>query len=183
MNFALKTAAKLVNGHKQVYVINKTMQAELDFICQALQEDSGIDFKVPIGLVALRMPTTSLYGDSSLHACGGYSTTLGVWWYLPFPGEIVQRTLLYLKDNKGKTFISINCLEYVTIIINYCTAITALLDSDTTDDPHPVVLCVTDNVNAKKWTMHTCKKSIIGRALARFFIGLLIGANLGINAK
>jgi hypothetical protein len=47
--FALKTAAKLVNGHKQAYVINKTMRAELDFILQALQEDSGIDFEVPIG--------------------------------------------------------------------------------------------------------------------------------------
>jgi hypothetical protein len=40
---------KLVNGHKQVYVINETMQAELDFICRALQEDFGIDFEVPIG--------------------------------------------------------------------------------------------------------------------------------------
>ena len=79
--------------------------------------------------------------------------------------------------------ISINCLEYVTIIISYCTAITTLLDSDITDDPHPVVLCVTDNVSAKIWTIHTCKKSIIGRALARFFCGLLIGSNVGINSK
>ena len=31
--------------------------------------------------------------------------------------------------------------------------------------------------------MHTCKKSIIGRALARFFCGLLIGSEVGINAK
>jgi len=29
---------------------------------------------------------------------------------------------------------------------------------------------------------HTCKKSIIGRALARFFCGLLIGSAVGINA-
>ncbi len=65
---------KLVNGHKQVYVINKTMQAELDFICQALQEDSVIDFVVPFGLVIPRTPTTSLYGDSSLLAWGRYST-------------------------------------------------------------------------------------------------------------
>jgi hypothetical protein len=126
------------------------MQAELDFIRQALQEDSGIDFEVPIGLVIPRMPTTSLVRDSSLHACGKYSTTLQVWWYLSFPDKIVQRTLLHLKDNKGKTFISINCLEYVKIIINYCAAITALLDSDITNDPYPVVLCVTENVSAKK---------------------------------
>jgi hypothetical protein len=99
------------------------------------------------------------------------------------PDEIVQRTLLHLKDNKGKTFISINCLEYVRIIINYCVAITALVDSDITNDSHPVVLGVTDNVSAKTWTMVTCKKSIIGQALARVFCGLLIGSNVGINSK
>ena len=46
-----------------------------------------------------------------------------------------------------------------------------------------VVLCVTDNVSAKNWTMHTSKKSIIWRALARFFCGLMIGSDVGINAK
>jgi hypothetical protein len=45
-----------------------------------------------------------------------------------------------------------------------------------------VVLCVTDNISAKNWTTHTCKKSIIGQALARFFCGLLIGSNVGLNA-
>jgi hypothetical protein len=44
-NFALKTAAKMVNHFKQVYVINKTMRAEIDFIHQALREDSGISFE------------------------------------------------------------------------------------------------------------------------------------------
>ncbi len=31
--------------------------------------------------------------------------------------------------------------------------------------------------------VHTSKKSTIGQALARFFCGLLIGSNVGINAK
>jgi len=31
--------------------------------------------------------------------------------------------------------------------------------------------------------LHTCKKSMIGRALARFFCGLLIESNVGVNAK
>ena len=66
-------------------------------------------------------------------------------------------------------------LEYVTIIINYCGALTTYLEDGHGEDPHPVVLCVTDNVSAKNWTMHTSKKSIIGRALARFFCGLMIG--------
>jgi hypothetical protein len=183
LNFALKTAAKLVNGHKQIYVINETMRAELHFIRQALEDNSGISFEVPIAFIIPKTPTASLFGDSSLLSCGGYSTDLRVWWYLPFPDKIVQQTLLHLKNNADETFISINCLEYVTIIINYCASLTAFLERKITDDPHPVVLCVTDNISAKKWTMHTCKKSIIGRALARFFCGLLIGSEVGINAK
>ena len=183
LNFALKTAAKMVNHYKQIYVINETMRAEIDFIRQALADNSGISFEVPIGLIIPRTPTASLFGDSSLRACGGYSTTLRVWWYIPFPDEIVHRTLLHMKNNENETFISINCLEYVTIIINYCAAIYAFAKNDITTDPHPVVLCVTDNVSAKNWTVHTSKKSIIGRALARFFCGLLIGSDVGINAK
>jgi hypothetical protein len=87
---------------------------------------------------------------------------------------------LHLKNNESKNFISINCLKYVMIIINYCAAITTLLESQITTDPHPVVLCVTDNTSTKNWTMHTSKKSIIGCALARFFCGLLIGSDAGI---
>jgi len=37
-------------------------------------------------------------------------------------------------------------------------------------------------MSAKKWTKHTCKKSRIGRVLARFFCGLLIGSSVGINS-
>ena len=91
--------------------------------------------------------------------------------------------LLHLSNNKSETFISINRLEYVTIIINYCMAITALLKRQVTIDPYPVVLCITNNISAKNWTLHTSKNSIIGRALARFFCRLLIGSDVGINTK
>jgi hypothetical protein len=90
---------------------------------------------------------------------------------------------VHLKNNSDETFISINCLEYVTIIINYCASKAVFEGKKITDDPHPVVLCVTDNTSALNWTLDTSKKSIIGRALARFFCGLLIGSNVGVNAK
>ena len=182
LNFALKTAARMVNHHKQFYFINETMRAEIEFIRQALREDSWLKLEVPIAFIIQRTPSASLFGDSSLRACGGYSTTLQTWWYLSFPDFIIERTLLHLKNNNDETFISINCLEYVTIIINYCAAITAISEGNIINDPHPVVLCVTDNISAKNWTTHTCKKSIIGRALARFFCGLLIGSDVGLNA-
>ena len=159
------------------------MREELEFIRQALDDDSGIKFETPIAFIITRMPTACLFGDSSLLSCRGYSIQLRMWWFLPFPEEIVQRTLLHLKNNKDQMFISINCLEFVTIILNYCAALTAFHEDSNIDDPYPVVFCVTDNISAKNWTMHTSKKIIIGRALARFFCGLLIGSRVGINAK
>jgi hypothetical protein len=99
------------------------MREELDFIRQALDDDSGIKFETPIAFIIPRMPTASLFGDSSLLSCGGYSIKLRIWWFLPFLEEIVQRTLLHLKNNKDQTFISINCLEFITIILNYCAAL------------------------------------------------------------
>ena len=183
ISFALKLAAKLVNNNKHLYTINETMREELDFIRQALDDRSGIKFETPIAFIIPRMPTACLFGDSSLLSCGGYSIQLKIWWFLPFPENVVLRTLLHLKSSKDQEFISINCLEFVTIIINYCAALTAFHEDHITDDPYPVVLCVTDNISAKNWTIHTSKKSIIGRALARFFCGLLIGSRVGINAK
>jgi hypothetical protein len=66
LNFALKTAAKLVNNHKQVYLINKTMQAKLDFIRQVLRDDSGIAFEALIAFIIPKTPTATLFGDSLL---------------------------------------------------------------------------------------------------------------------
>ncbi len=91
-----------------------------------------------------------------------------------------MRTLNHLKNNENSTLISIYCLEYITIIINYCTALTAFWEDLIRDDPNPVILCITDNISAKNWTIHTSKKSIIGQAIARFFCGLLINLRVGI---
>jgi hypothetical protein len=97
--------------------------------------------------------------------------------------EVVERKLLHLKDNSDKSFILINCLEFVTIILNYCASLVVFENCKVNDDPHPIVLCVTENTSALNWMLHMSKKLIIGRALARFFCGLLISLNVGINAK
>jgi hypothetical protein len=113
-------------------MINNKMQAELDFIQGALKEDSGIAFGVSIAFFLPRISSASLFGDSSLLSCGEYSTVVQHLRYLPFPENIVQRTLLHLANNEDKCFLSFNFLssnflEYVTIIINYCAAIIGTL--------------------------------------------------------
>jgi hypothetical protein len=161
IKFAMKKAAKMISRHNHNYLVNQTMQDELNFLSSALSPDSGIKFETPIAHLIPRIPTASIIGDSSLVACGGYSITLGFWWHLLFPKEVVERTLLHLKDNSSKRFISINCLEYVTIILNYCASLVTFATREVNDDPYPVVLCVTDNTSALNWTLHTSKKSII----------------------
>jgi hypothetical protein len=159
------------------------MRDELNFIKKALSQGSGIKFETAIGHLIPCMPTASIVGDSSLKACRAYSIKLKFWRHLSFPKEIVERTLLYLKNNKDDCFILINCLEYFIIIMNYCASLLVFETWKITNNPHPVVLCVTDNTSALNWTLHTSKKSIISSALARFFCGLLIGSNVGVNAK
>jgi hypothetical protein len=49
-----------------------------------------------------------------------------------------------------------------------------------TDDPHPVLLDITDNSSALSWTLHRCKRSRIGCLLGHFVCSLLINSPLGI---
>ncbi len=67
--------------------------------------------------------------------------------------------------------------------MNYCASLLNFEIQKINNNPHLVVSCVTDNRSALNWTLHMSKKLIIGRALARFFCGLLIGSNVGVNAK
>ena len=97
LNFALKTVSKMVNSHLQVYIIIKTMRKELRFIQQALQEGSKIFFEAPIAFIILRTPSASLFKDSSLTSCGGYSIDLCFWCFVPFPDKIVTNMVLHLK--------------------------------------------------------------------------------------
>jgi hypothetical protein len=183
LNYAMKMAAKMINKHGNLYLMNQTMRSKLIYLSDALTPNSGIKFETPIVHLIPRVPTALIIRDSSLVACGGYSITLKFWWHLSFPKEIVEQMLLHLKNNSNNTFISINCLEYVTIIIDYCPTLIVLATCKVNNNPYPVVLCVTDNTSTLNWTLHTSKKSIIGRALARFFCGLLIGPQVGINTK
>jgi hypothetical protein len=79
--------------------------------------------------------------------------------------------------------VSINVLEFVTVIINYCAALHVVRTSPVTDDPHPVILNITDDSSALSWTLHMCKRSKIVQMLAHFFCSLSINSPLGINSQ
>jgi len=119
----------------------------------------------------------------SLLVSGGFSIDLRFIWQLYFPDKVVNRTLLHNGDGSNGQLISINVLEFVVVVISHAATYTAITTEQITDNLCTIVLNVIDNMSALNWTMHACKKSAIGRRLARFFCGLLIGSPLGLNSK
>ena len=183
ISFALKKSAKMIHHAKFKFRITSSMRQEIEFFREQLRPESEILWETPIAHIILRTPSASSFGDSSLEGAGGYSIELGFWWHIDFPHEVKQRTLLFKTDNKDGQLISINVLEFVTVIINYCASLHVILTSSFTDDPYPVLLNVTDNTSSLSWTTGACKKSKIGRLLARFFCLMLINSPLGINSQ
>ncbi len=145
INHAMKRAAKMVHHAKFEFNINKTMRQEIDFFRKKLLPNSDIKWETPIAHIMSRMPTFTSFGDSCLEGAGGYSIPLGYWWRIPFPKEIMQRTLLHKKDNIDGRLISINVLEFVTVIINYCASLHVVTMTSAINNPHSVLLNVTDN--------------------------------------
>jgi hypothetical protein len=94
------------------------------------------------------MPTFVIFGDSCLKGFRGFSLSLGFWWHLPFPEEVKLHMLLHKQDNIDGQLISINVLEFVIVIINYCANLHMVLSTNPTNDPYPVLLNVIDSTSA-----------------------------------
>jgi hypothetical protein len=159
------------------------MRQEIEFFHKKLLPNSGIHWESPIAHIILRIPTFITFGDSCLKRAGGYSLSLGFWGHLPFHEEVKLCTLLHKQDNVDSRLISINVLEFVTVIINYCAALHMVLSTNPMNNPYPVLLSVIHNASALSWTTGACCRSRIGRLLARFFCWLLINLPLSINSQ
>jgi|SaaInl74LU_5_DNA_1037368.scaffolds.fasta_scaffold03592_2 hypothetical protein len=186
VSFALKQASQLVHRSKSTHPISKELRADIEFFRWALRQDSGVRWDSPLAHVVPRTPIGIPYGDACLTGCGGYCVELKFWWHLELPEEIVKRTLLHLSDDSNNDLISINALEFITVIFNYCATLTVLYTSGSgilQYDPFPVILCKTDNTSALSWVNHRCKGSALGRALGFLFVGLLMDSLLGINSE
>ena len=110
----------------------------------------------PIAFLIERTSFASSYGDVCLDAAGGYSIGLKFWWHFKFLVEVVLRTLKHLPDNNNGRLISINILECVVVIIDYCAALTVIITEDVTYDPHPILLNIADNMYISTFLDNAC---------------------------
>ena len=63
------------------------------------------------------------------------------------PDEVIQRTLIYKKDNIDGLLILINVLKFIIVIINYCASLHVTAMTNITEDHYPVLLNSTDNAS------------------------------------
>jgi len=115
-----------------------------------------------------------MWADSCKQSGGGWSTDMKFWWYLEYPTKIVAQVTL--ANNKWGKYISINVLEMVCMIVNYAAAIYARWHNGIDLGHFPTILNWCDNTSACRWINTRCKESLIGRALGRFFCGMIMGS-------
>ncbi len=85
----MKHAAKLTHHASYQYIINRTMHYKIKFFRNKLKPDSGIKWELPVAHLIPLMPFAKTIGDSLLEGAGGFSITLGFWWHICFPDEVV----------------------------------------------------------------------------------------------
>lgn len=180
-SFAQSATARQVHSSQRSYFLNATAKEELHLIRAALLDDTIPKYS-PIAFLVPRDPNGTAWGDSCLYAAGGYSIDMKFWWYVEWPSTIVEYTLLYMRNHpeKGK-LISINALEYATVIINYCAAL-LYFQEVSSEDVHPTVHINADNTSAESWASSGCKRGLLmGRALGRLQCALMLRNSLGLT--
>ena len=179
--FAASKAAKAVHHSRVKHRITIPMRRELALIRTALSSD-WISMWRPLGHFVKRSPSAIGDSDSSLHAAGGYSLDMGYWWYMEWPEEIRRCTLKFVYSDEHGNLVSINALEYASLIVNFVAATYVLtVVSPSRGDPHPVVLLRADNRSSESWLIKASKSSQAGRALGYIQCALLINNPVGIN--
>lgn len=121
-SFAQGETARKVHNLRKAHFINKTMREELNIIHAALKAEN-IPKAIPIAHAIPDLEDGIAYGDSSLDSAGGWSISMGFWWFIDWPEEIRSKTLRFVKDGKSGELIDIKALEYATILINFAATI------------------------------------------------------------
>ena len=180
--YALSQVAKKVHHSRVQFQMNRTLRREIELVHDALSSD-WIEMWRPIGHLVPRDPSCTGWSDSCLHAAGGYSFDLRFWWYIEWPSKVYKYTLKFVTTNKDGTLITINALEYASLIMNYVavTYVFTRVQNTQRRDPHPVALLLADNRSAEAWLKRASTASEAGRALGYIQAALMINNPVGTN--
>ncbi|KAL7525764.1 hypothetical protein ACHAXR_001151, partial [Thalassiosira sp. AJA248-18] len=168
INFARSHVAH--HGAKEVYRMPPSLKEEIRIITELLR-DHSIRLEMAIAHI---IPCMQKSGRRLEHRPS-------ILVHYEWPEDIQRRTRL--PNNKNGQLISINVLEMACVIFNFAAAIVACFVDGISLDAFPMLANDCDNTSACSWVNVNCKTSMAGRALGRFFVGMLMSAKLGIQAN
>jgi len=175
-NFAISALLRQTwHSHKK-YNISKNLRKELKLLNYIFTNPKKFKFESPISHIIPRVFDYTTSGDACLDGGGGYSDDLKFWWFVPWPNNIRSKTLKhYIKIFKTLSgdFISINLLEYATIIISLAASIYTINAKKHLPQPYPTVHVKSDNTAAVAWTRRAVSSTTMGKSLAFILTSLL----------
>ena len=128
-----------------------------------------------------------MYQDSCNEGTGGFCQSLTFYWYLHWPEDIYHCTSTFNDKGDSSTYISINMLEYLAMIIGLVATILAWEALPPSQCLATLIILLwTDNTTAHSWTHKMAGLSHShpqGHALACLFAHLLMFSMVGIKAQ
>ena len=143
--------------------------------------NTTIRLETPIGHIVPRDATYTAFAHATPQGAIGWSKNLGFYWRLDFGKEVTRRASN--TDVRKKDRIPLDALKMAALTINMAAAIATCAHDGQDLSDHPVLCNACDGLSASDWLNFKCKTSLIGRMVGRFFIGLLMGTSLGMQAQ
>jgi hypothetical protein len=142
----------------------------------------------PIGFIIERVHHFKSIGDASGLAGGAYCKLLKFWFDIRWSPRVRNSIAL---PSTHKDYIHINSLEFIVMILQLAAVIVRLeapLHEQQALFPsgvpaQPILLSLTDNTAAKKWSNKVTSKSLQGQQLIGIVAELLRTRNIGLNAQ
>ena len=180
INFAKSTMAKMKHRTKIKYRMPPSLKEEIRII-RALLKDDSIRLETPIAHIVPRDCNYFSATETCKSACGGWSIGLSFWWHYDWPEDIQRRARL--SNNQSGQKIPIEVLRMAGIILNFAAAIVACHKDGTSLDAFPMLANDCNGTSACNWVNFNCKTNMMGRALGRIYVGMLMSTKLGIQAS
>ena len=96
---------------------------------------------------------------------------------------VASRALVYVKNNKNSTLVSIDVFKYAALLINYAVAYHCFHHNPNPPNPFPMVLLDGDNAALELWTEEACNSSLLGRILSCLQCVMMINNNMGVSTE
>jgi len=168
-NFAVSFLLRTAWNSKRKFKISLSLRRELEFLIYLFKNRKKLGFASPIAHLIDKDPDFHVIGDACLEGAGGFSPDLHFWWYIRWPHWVRQKTLkFFVKTFKtlDGSFLSINLLEYTTIILSYAASIEAINLSSLSPPPHPTLHIASDNTAAVAWSRRAASSTTSGKSLS-----------------